>query len=167
MLCLVQTVCNCCSKEKKLFEFDKSGRRVTDRFCNRCIAKVARQHGSKIYWDGVFEEVETHPPYFDHMFQHFSSLSATERALSDASSVESTMYSDMNFGNSTAYTSDGMSSFARADLESMSSIASSYFGDVPTRLGSDEVVRRRQSCADRLSTSSYSKEQLMSDLFSS
>ncbi|TYZ57545.1 hypothetical protein PybrP1_010621, partial [[Pythium] brassicae (nom. inval.)] len=158
-------VCAGCQQEKKLFELDKAGRRVSDRFCNKCIAKVAAQRGSKIYWDGAFEEVETHaPPYLDHMFQHFSSLSSTERALSDAASSEnSAVFSDMNFGSSAAYFSDGLSSFARADMESTSSFASSCSEDTRARgeSGPDDTdARRRQSRADRLSTSSYTKEQL-------
>lgn len=164
---ILQSVCNCCSKEKKLFEFDKTGRRGRDRFCHKCIAKVAAQRGSKIYWDGVFEEVEAQPPYLAHMFQHFSSSQSVTLSNTAASSVGSAGFSDTHFGSSAAYIRDSVSSFARADMESTHSFTSSYGGRGESDYYLDDAGRRRrQSHVDRLSTSSYSKEQLLNDLFS-
>lgn len=45
---LSQNVCRFCSEEKELFELDRGGRPVKDRFCNKCLAEVAKQRGSAI-----------------------------------------------------------------------------------------------------------------------
>ncbi|GAB9476066.1 hypothetical protein Gpo141_00013138, partial [Globisporangium polare] len=142
-----QSVCKSCSEEKKLFELDSAGKPLVDRFCKECMAKAAKQRGSKILWNGV--DAEQPPAYFDLIF-HFTGSSVStvnaDDSITDMSFLESSR-SRHNMDSTT-------SSISVNDLGSSS-------GDL-----SDSLSRRRKSHIDRLSNSSYTKEQLIADLFS-
>ncbi|GAB9473313.1 hypothetical protein Gpo141_00010467, partial [Globisporangium polare] len=63
-----QNVCRSCSNEAKLFELAKADRPLSDRFCHRCLAEVAKQRGSKIYGSAATEQPTT-PAFLNFAFQ--------------------------------------------------------------------------------------------------
>lgn len=143
----LQSVCKSCSEEKKLFELDSAGKPLVDRFCKECMAKAAKQRGSKILWNGV--DAEQPPAYFDLIF-HFTGSSVSTVIADDSITDMSFLESSRSRHNMDSTTS----SISVNDLGSSS-------GDL-----SDSLSRRRKSHIDRLSNSSYIKEQLIADLFS-
>lgn len=143
-------MCKSCSEEKKLFELDSAGRPRLDRFCKECISKVAQQRGSKIFWDGV--DAEQPPAYFDHVF-HFTDSSATTVIIEDS-------VADMSYLDSSL-----TQRFMDSTTSSLSLNGYRSSNDSGDGLG-ESLTRRRRSHIDRLSNSSYSREQLLVDLFS-
>lgn len=142
-----QNVCRSCSEEKAIFQLDRSGRPIRDRFCKKCLVLVAMQRGSTINWNGV--EAEQPPAYFDYVFQ-LSNLRS--RFGSDLNSSVTTILSESNVID-TSYIDESMKrlGISRSELDA------SEWGD---------YYRRKRSHADRLSRSSYSSEEdLLSDLY--
>lgn len=72
---LPQNVCRFCSDERELFELDRDGRPVKDRFCNKCLAEAAKQRGSVIprqtparLTPGASALLQSPPAYFQYAF---------------------------------------------------------------------------------------------------
>lgn len=155
----IQNVCRSCSEEKKIFELDhKSGRPLTDRFCKACLDKVAKQRGSKIRWDGV--DAEQPPPYFDYVFQLSNQKtmtnSTTAHSAEESSEISSSMESMLSNETSVVDVAYLDISLKKIGLYDAGTGAES--GD------DDDFQRRKRSHAERLSNSSYTREQLFSDL---
>lgn len=114
-----------------------------------CITKATKQRGSKIFWTGV--DAEQPPAYFDLMF-HFTDSSASTVIIEDS-------VADMSFLES---------SRSRYNMDSATSSISlnGHGSSIDSSDLSDSLSRWRKSHIDRLSNSSYTKEQLMVDLFS-
>lgn len=169
-------MCRSCSEEKKVFELDhKSGKPLTDRFCNACLNKVAKQRGSKIRWDGV--DAEQPPPYFDYVFQlskqkinktkgktstRSGTLSAEES--SEISSSMESVLSDESSVVDVAYLDISLKKIGLYDAAGGAGGAESEDGDDGKDVDDDGFQRRKRSHAERLSNSSYTREQLFSDL---
>ncbi|KAF1327918.1 hypothetical protein FI667_g7269, partial [Globisporangium splendens] len=142
----VQNVCKGCSEERKIFELDKSGRLLRDRFCRNCLDTAAKQRGSAIEWDDSSAPNEQPPAFFDYVF-HFSG------ARGPLDSELSSTYSTMLVDESTISTSYLEDTSLRSNEELDPSVL-------------DGFIRRKQSHAERLSRRSYSNEEdLLSDLF--
>ncbi|KAF1328010.1 hypothetical protein FI667_g7274, partial [Globisporangium splendens] len=154
-----QNVCKACSKDEKLFELDRAGRAVSDRFCSKCLDVVAKQRGSKITWDGV--EVEQPPAYFDYAFQFMltsKSVQNQSKWLESDSSV-STLWSTDDSVNDTRYLDESLDAREFSD-DGMSDISELY--------EDEDISRRRRTHASRLSSSSSTyatKEEFLADLF--
>uniref|UniRef100_K3X122 FYVE-type domain-containing protein n=1 Tax=Globisporangium ultimum (strain ATCC 200006 / CBS 805.95 / DAOM BR144) TaxID=431595 RepID=K3X122_GLOUD len=152
-----QNVCKACSKDGKLFELDRAGRVVSDRFCSRCLEVVAKQRGSKITWDGV--EAEQPPAYFDYAFQFTSTSTSTlhQSKWLDSGSSISTLWSTNDSANDTRYLDISLNAREFSD----SGISELHSED-------EDVARRRRTHASRLSSSSSTyatKEEFLADLF--
>ena len=147
MCTATQNVCKSCSEEERIFELDKAGCPISDRFCIKCLEVVAKQRGSKISWDGV--DAEQPPAYFDYVFH----LSGVRPPLeSDMSSTVSTVSTDESV-NDTSYLDKSLRKrgFVSGD-------------ELEDRELLEDLNRRRRSHVERLSSSSYTREQLLSDL---
>lgn len=105
---------------------------------------VAKQRGSRILWDGL--DAGQPPAYFDHMF-HFTDPTGRAAALLAKESLVDLSYLDESMG--------------RMHLDSVTSQNSQN----SSSNDDDLILHRRRSHVARLSTSSYTREQLLVDLF--
>ncbi|KAF1328011.1 hypothetical protein FI667_g7275, partial [Globisporangium splendens] len=135
-----QNVCKACSAEELIFKLDKAGRPMSERFCVTCLEAVARQRGSKIYWDGI--DAEQPPAFFDYVFH----LSGVRSALEGSS----TLSADDEGLNDTSYLDESLKKLG--------------FGGDDDLVVLEDLRRRKRSHADRISNVSYTMDQLLSDL---
>lgn len=113
----------------------------------KCVAIVAQQRGSKIRWTGEASAAEVQqPPAFHsiHGRGMFDSISSTISVLTNGSEID-TSYLDESPQQLVGAKEKKRSGFDEADWE--------------------QYGRRRRNHAERLSSSSGSVEQHLSDLF--
>lgn len=125
---------------------------------------MAKQRGSKIRWDGV--DAEQPPPYFDYVFQlskwkTTKTNSATTLSAEESSVISSSMESMLSDETSVVDVAYLDISLKKIGLYDAGTSADSGDDDKDV---DDDFQRRKRSHAERLSNSSYTREQLFSDL---
>lgn len=128
---------------------------MRDRFCNHCLAMVAKQRGSKISWSGsnATQRRPSTPAFFNYAFHMSMDSTSTSEGREDAGAGFSNMSTLLSTGSciDTAYL-DGI--LQGIDRESSGLEDADW----------ESYERRRTSHVETLNKTPYNREQFLAEL---